>query len=151
VAALYEFGFAATAAVTNGWYWDMLATTSDAYVREIHMFAPAGTASAGTKLFRTTATGTRTTPTVPTALQCALSGAGNNPLAGFATAWSVNPTNATNAMRMWGGAASVGAGIIWTWYGPNGGLRVPAGSTIAVFNSSGATGPAFNVTVVWEE
>jgi hypothetical protein len=148
----YEYGFAAAAAAAGAAYCDMLAGASDdVFVREIHLFTPASTASAGTKLFRSTAPGTRTTPVVPTAAQCALLATGSNPAAGFATAWSVVPTNATNPMRMWGGAASVGAGIIWTWYGPSGGLRIPAGGSIVIFNSSGATGPAFNVTVVWEE
>ena len=149
--AQYEYGFASAAALTVAWYWDILATTQDVAIREIHLFSPAATASAGTKLMRTTANGTRTTPTVPTAAQCALNPAANPPLAGFATAWSVSPTNATNAMRQWAGAASIGSGVIWTWYGANGPLILPAGKTLVCFNSSGATGPAFNVTVIWEE
>lgn len=148
--AVYEYSTAVSALGAANPYVDMLATTSDAVVREIQVFNTTAVASSIT-LFRTTAIGTRTTPTVPTAAQCALSGTGNNPLAGFATAWSVNPTNATNPMRKFQTAASIGAGVVWTWYGPNGGLRVPAGASIVLHNLFAGVSAALNVTFVWEE
>lgn len=147
--AQFEYTVTTAAPAASGFYWDCLATTSDVYLRELHIFSVAGTLSE-IKLFRTTAAGTRTTPVVPTAAQCALSGTGNAPLAGFATAWSVNPTPATNAMRSTKIAASVGAGIIWTWYGPEGGLRIPAAASVCLQNGATLAGTV-DVTAIWTE
>lgn len=147
--AIYEYSVASPAAAPAAGYADMLAGTSDCFVREIHIFAQAATASQVT-LFRTTAAGTRTTPVVPTAAQCARSGTGNNPLAGFATAWSVAPTLATNPMRKFQCGAAAGSGVIWTFYNGDG-LRVPSGSSIVLNNTGAATASICLVTFVWEE
>jgi hypothetical protein len=145
----FEYGVTSAAPTIGNQYWDMLAGTSDCFLRELHCFLSAvPTSPIG--LFRTTAVGTRTTPVVPTAAQCALSQTGSAPLAGFATAWSVQPTLATNPMRKFQAAASIGAGIIWTWYGPGGGLRIPSGGSI-VLNAVGAAGGTLFVTAVWDE
>lgn len=147
--AQYEVGFQSAAAAASGWYFD-LSPTNDVRLLELHLMANAATATA-VQLFRTTAIGTRTTPTTPTGAQCSLDQVAQNPTLSFATAWSVNPTNAGNALRRFQIAASIGAGIIWTWYGPAGGLRIPASGSVAVFNPGAATGSVINVTAVWEE
>jgi hypothetical protein len=145
----YEYGVITAAPASGAPYWDMLAGTSDALLRELHVFTTAGTTNPW-GLFRSTAAGTRTTPTVPTNPANALIAAGNAPLTGFATAWSVNPTLAATALRRFQGAASIGAGVIWTWYGPGGGLRIPSGGSI-VLSAVGAVGVATAVTAIWEE
>lgn len=147
--AQYEVGFQSAAAAASAWYFD-LAPTNDVHLLELHLMTNAATASA-VQLFRTTALGTRTTPTTPTGAQCSIDAVAQNPTLSFATAWSVNPTNAGNALRRFNISASIGAGIIWTWYSAAGGLRIPAGGSLVVFNPGGAAGSALNVTAVWEE
>lgn len=149
--AYYEYGFQSVAAAAAGNYFDIAAaSTDDIVLRELHLFTNAATASA-MELFRTTAIGTRTTPITPTALECALLGVGTNPVASFATAWSVAATKAAHAMRWFNTAASIGAGIIWTWYGPAGGLRIPASGSLILNNPGAGAGSVLNVTAVWEE
>jgi hypothetical protein len=146
-----EYSVNSVAAAAGANYCDLAAaSTDDIYLRELHFFTAAATASS-VALFRTTAVGTRTSPVTPTAAANGQLGTvGEAPTGSVATAWSVVPTLAANRMRSYITAAAAGAGVIWTWYDGLG-LRIPASGSITLNNFGASAGSILAVTYVWRE
>jgi len=90
-------------------------------------------------LYRSTAVGTRTTPTTLLAEDFADPAATTT----SATAWSVAPTLAANPLRRLA-VNAVGAGIVWSW--PVGALTVPvSGSLVLNTITAAGTTPSFTL------
>lgn len=123
--------------------FDMGGATGRIEVVEIGIFANTAV-TADLALFRTTAVGTRTTPTsfLPEDPAHTLASG-----ASMATAWSVAPTVAATALRRVQIPANVGSGVIWTW--PDDALYIANGLTLIVTQS--ATAPAYRGYVIIEE
>jgi hypothetical protein len=144
--ASYTLGVVTPAPAANGFFFDLAAAATDRLnIREIGVSLNAATAST-LALFRSTAIGTRTTPTTGLAEDPAdPAGTGT-----IATAWSVNPTMAAAALRRLALPATAGAGIVWTWpYGK--GLVVPVSASIVLQNVGAAAASALSVYVTWDE
>lgn len=119
--ARYSLGFQKATLTAAGPIVDLAASATDR-LRLLELGVFVSTASGTTPvltmgLFRSTALGTRTTPTTVLAEDNA-DAAGT---ATVATAWSVNPTNATNPLRRFV-VNGVGQGVVWSW--PQNGLMV---------------------------
>jgi hypothetical protein len=119
--ARYSLGFQRAALTAAGPIADLAASSTDrARLLELGIFVSAmsGTSPVLTMgLFRSTALGTRTSPVTVLAED-------NADAAGTATvasAFSVNPTNATNPLRRFV-MSSIGGGVVWTW--PANGLMI---------------------------
>jgi hypothetical protein len=127
--------------------WDLVATAAvNVRLMELHIFLNTAVATK-VGLFRTSAEGTRTSPTTF-----------NNedpndqtPLSTSALAWSVAATKAATALRRLTLPATIGAGIISTW-GPRG-LVIPKGTTAGLIlsNTAGAVIGLLDITAVVDE
>jgi hypothetical protein len=129
---LYSLGSRTSGVTTGVATWELRSTSTDRLrIREIGVFMGAATASTF-GLGRPTAIGV--TPTTPVTVLAEDSGdpAGTGTIA---LAWATAPTAPTgpNYIRRVSLPATVGAGIIWSWWnGP--GLIVPVSSSIVLFN-----------------
>jgi len=107
--ALYSIGFRTAAPAANGFWFDLKAGASERIrITEIGLFNVAATVMA-LALFRTTALGTRTTPTLLQANDPTDSATASD----IATAWSAVPTVGTISLRRIHAPATIGAGFIW--------------------------------------
>lgn len=142
--ARYSLAFTKSAITAAGAIADLGAASTD----RLHILELGWTVSAvsGTTpvmsvgLSRTTAIGTRTSPTTVLAEEAADPvGTGT-----VATAWSVAPTLAAAPLRRLT-VNAVGGGIVWTWP-DRGGLVVPVSASVALhaISVSGTT-PSFTV------
>lgn len=141
--ARYSLGFQKASVTAAAPIADLAASATDRYrLLELGVFVSAmtGTTPVLTMgLFRSTALGTRTTPTTVLAEDNA-DAAGT---ATVATAWSANPTNAATPMRRFV-VNAVGAGVVWTW--PQNGLMV-ANSLSLVLQAITVAGTTPNFTL----
>lgn len=143
--ARYTIAVTGAAAAANAALADLAAAASDQVsLLELHLFNTAATLS-DIALARTTAIGTRTTPTtvVP-----------EDPTkppgtATSAVAWSVAPTISATNMRAATLPANIGAGIMWTW--AVGQLIVPVSGSIVVVNRGAGAVGATRITFVVDE
>lgn len=131
--AIESLGLTTTATASAANLLDIAAGANNAIrLMELHIFLNTAVATK-VGLFRTTALGTRTTPT-------SFIGEDPNdettPITTSALAWSVAATLAATALRRLSLPATIGAGIIWTW-GPRG-LLIPKGGSIMLANTAGA-------------
>lgn len=130
--------------------WQLRAAASSrTRIFEIHLsIAVAPTTGPSWRLNRVTAVGT-SSATVTAEEQDPGGGA---PATVLDTAWSANPTLATNDMRKYATSSSIGSGIVWTWpdHRP---LILPVSLGLAVVNANaaGTTVGTFNVTFIIEE
>lgn len=140
--ARYSLGVQKAAVTAAGALLDIATTTTDrGHIVELGVFTSAagGTTPVATLgLFRSTAVGTRTTPTTVLAEEVA-DPAGTITVA---TAFSVAPTLAANPMRRFVTNA-VAQGVIWTWP-EKGGLSIPVSGSV-VLNAIAVSGttPSF--------
>ena len=141
--ARYEVGFTRASITATGAIVDLATASTDrAKLLEVGFFVSAvsGTTPVLTVgLTRTTAVGTRTSPTSLLATD------GADPVATTtsATAWSVAPTLASTPLRRFV-VNSVGAGVIWTWV--PGSFVIPVSASI-VLNAVAITGTTPNFTL----
>ena len=142
--ARYSIGFQKTGISAAGAIVDIAAAASDR-VRVLE-FGWAVSAVSGTTpvltvgLSRSTAIGTRTSPTTVLAEEVA-DAAGT---ATIATAWSAAPTLATTPLRRLP-VNAVGGGIVWTWP-DRGGLSLPlSGSLVLSALAVAGTTPSFTL------
>lgn len=141
--ARYSLGWQKSALTAAGPIADLAASATDRYrLLEMGVFVSAmtGTTPVLTMgLFRSTALGTRTTPTTVLAEDNA-DAAGT---ATVATAFSVNPTNVATPHRRFV-VNAVGAGVIWTW--PQNGLMVATSlSMVLQAITVAGTSPSFTL------
>lgn len=148
MALRYEVGFASVAAATGAAYASFNAPTRAAHIKEIGIFANAGTLSPvwlarGANAIVQTGT-TAGNPVDPN--QNAASGT-------VASTWSTAPTTPATVLRRGSIPATAGAGLIWTF--PDD-LVVMPGSAAANFlvlwnPTGGATGSILNCYIAWME
>lgn len=141
--ARYALALAPTAVGAGLAAFDIATAATDRVsVLEIGVFVQTAVAL-DVSIARTTAVGTRTTPTT-------MAAEGPDPAgtASMATAWSVAPTISATDLRRAMLPGNIGAGIIWTW--APGQFYIPVSSSIVVVNR-GALGPALRVYAVVEE
>lgn len=143
--AITSLALTTSATASGANLWDLAAPAAQPLrVLELHIFMNTAVATK-VGLFRTSAIGTRTSPTTY-----------NNedpgdqtPVATSALTFSVQPTLASTAVRRATLPANVGAGFIWTW-GPRG-LVIAKSGSIVLANTAGATIGLMEVTAVVDE
>lgn len=144
--ALVSLALTTSATASGADLWDLVPTAAvNGRLMELHIFLNTAVATK-VGLFRTTAVGTRTTPTTY------LNEDPNDqtPLHTSALAWSVAATKAAQALRRATFPATIGAGIIWTW---SRGLIIPKGTTAGLMlaNTAGAIIGLLDITAVVDE
>lgn len=141
--ARYAIGFSKASITATGAIVDLgTASTDRCKILEVGWTVSAMTGTTpvmSVGLSRTTAVGTRTTPTTLLAEDFA-DPAGTTT---SATAWSVAPTIAATPLRRLA-VNAVGAGIVWAW--PPGGLIVPVSASL-VLHCITISGASANFTV----
>lgn len=141
----YSIAVTGAAAAASAAIADLAAAASDQVsILEIHVFTTAATAC-DFALSRTTAIGTRTTPTTVVA-EDSTKPAGT---ATSAVAWSVAPTISATNMRSAFLPANAGAAVMWTW-APNQ-LIVPVSGSVVLVNRAAVAAPATRVTFIVDE
>lgn len=145
--AIVSLGLTTSATASGANLWDLVPTAAvNARLLELHVFLNTAVATK-VGLFRTTALGTRTSPTTY------LNEDPNDqtPLSTSAIAWSVASTVSAVALRRVSLPATIGAGIIWTW-GPRG-LVIPKSTTTGLMlqNTAGAIIGLLDITAVVDE
>ncbi len=144
--ARYEVAVRTPAALTVAPFATLHTVATDrAMIREIGIFSSTATA-ASVGLIRASNT--------PVATTSALGQAADpgNPAGtvDLDTAWSTAPTVGTIFLRRISLPANTGAGVIWTWQ-PGADLVLAISSWLVFWNFGGATGPALDVYVAWDE
>lgn len=131
--AIESLGITTTATASAADVLDIAAGTNNAVrLMELHIYLNTAVATK-LALFRTTALGTRTSPTT---LGAEDPNDETTPISTIALAWSVAATKASIALRRISLPATIGAGIIWTW-GPRG-LLIPKAGSLILSNTAGA-------------
>lgn len=141
IAAVSSYEAAATtgAPVTAAAYANVWAPTRPVEITHMELWQTTTTALPQTNLIRTTARGTQTGTTTPTAAANATNpGFMLAPTFVIDTAWSAQPTFAAVAMRLVDVAGTVGSNLFWDW-GDQDPLQVVNGNGVAFENTSGGT------------
>jgi hypothetical protein len=142
--ARYTHSARTTVGTINVPTWELRAgATYRLYVREIGVFLGAATASA-LGIGRPAAAGTATSPVTAVALDPA-DGASTG---ATAIAWSSAPTSPTIFLRRVGLPATIGAGVIWTFYDEP--LVIPTSGNIVLWNIT-ASAASVDVYVTFDE
>jgi hypothetical protein len=103
------------------------------------------------QLIRTSARGTQSTTTTPTAASNATNpGFMLAPTAVVDTAWSVQPTALALTGRMVDVAGVVGSSLFWDWADQDP-LQIVNGNGLAIWNASGGTTGIIRVQFKWRE
>jgi hypothetical protein len=143
----YESAASSLAPVAAAAYANIWAPTRPLEITHIEVWNTTTTALPQLQLIRSTARGTQTTTTTPTAASNATNpGFMLAPTFVIDTAWSVQPTLAALSMRMPDMAGTVGTSTFWDW-GDQDPLQVVNGNGVAIQNASGGTTGVIRVQV----
>jgi hypothetical protein len=147
--ARYNYSFRTGTPAAGANAFDIAAgAVHGAEIAELWLSNSAATAAV-VGLIRTTAIGTRTSPTAMTnqTTENAPASSGTPELT-VASAWSVAATLATLYLRRASIPAVIGGGFVWTF--PEG-LLVPISGSVMLVNLGAAAWPAMDATIVWDE
>jgi hypothetical protein len=135
----YEAAASSLAPVSGAAYANIWAPTRPLEITHLEVWQTTTTALPQLQLIRSTARGTQTATTTPTAASNATNpGFMLAPTFVIDTAWSVQPTLVALPMRMPDVAGTVGSSLFWDW-GDQDPLQIVNGNGAAFQNASGGT------------
>lgn len=135
----YEAAASSLAPLSAAAYLNFWMPTRPAEITHLELWNTTTTALPQLQLIRSTARGTQSTTTTPTAASNATNpGYMLAPTFVVDTAWSAQPTLVALPMRMPDIAGTVGSSVFWDW-GDQDPLQVVNGNGVAVQNASGGT------------
>lgn len=149
----YELAVSSLAPTSGNAYVNLWSPTRPLEIVHIEVWQTTTTALPQLELARTSARGTQTTTSTPTAAANAMNpGYMLAPTAVIDTAWSVQPTFASLALppRMSDVAGTVGSSLFWDW-GDQDAFQVVNGNGLAIVNNSGGTTGIIRVHYRWRE
>lgn len=143
----YEAAASTLAPVSAAAYANIWAPTRPLEITHTEFWQTTVTALPQIQLLRTTARGTQTATTTPTAASNSMNpGFMLAPTFVIDTAWSVQPTQSAVPMRMPDVAGVVGSSLFWDW-GDQDPLQVVNGNGVVFWNASGGTTGVVRVQV----
>ena len=142
----YEVGVKGIAAASGATYATIhTGANNNIALRELGIFVSAATATV-IGLIRPSNSPVATTSTLGQAQDPAVAASNTN----MDTAWSTAPTVGSAYLRQSELPATIGAGLIWTWWNGDG-LIIPVSSYLVIWNPGASAGAAPYIYAVWEE